>query len=126
VNKRLKTAYPTLARLTELFEVREVADEYSPRNLHLFWKVRSRDEFARDRDWKTWNKRFLGVRAGSILRVHGKFYRQAYVGSFGLIYEHAIIYSLTHSIEPESMRGLTIDHHPDPNGLNNLKAIFDS
>jgi hypothetical protein len=57
---------PSPEKLHELFEFREVADEYSPRNIHVFWKQRLLSYFKNQRMCNWWNANFAGKRAGRI------------------------------------------------------------
>ncbi len=45
--------------------IRQIID-YEPETGSMWWKVRDRSLFARESDWRTFNKRFAGKRVGNI------------------------------------------------------------
>lgn len=58
--------YPSREYLLECFDFREVADEHSDRNIHLFWKERPLSHFKNSWGMNAMNSRQAGKRAGSI------------------------------------------------------------
>jgi len=84
-----------VSRLVELFELDEASGT-------ITWKTRPVEHFASIASWKSWNIRFAGKRAGSVM---GRGYRQVAINAC-LHKEHRVIFALHHGRWPEQV----IDH----------------
>lgn len=82
-------------------------------NGQLFWRPRPISSFKTERLGKTWNTRFSGKRAGTVVIEHGNKYVKISIAGRAY-YEHRLIWMLHKGECPE-----TIDHI-DGNGLNNI------
>lgn len=81
----------------------------------LEWKARPLEHFASTSAFKTWNKRFAGKEAGTLLRSEKSCTEYRMVKVYGcMVLVHLIIWAMHHGKWPES----TIDH-TDLNGCNN-------
>lgn len=110
---------PTIEYLTECFDFREVPDEHSDRNIHLFWKQRPLPHFKNVWGWRSINSKCSGKRAGSVHtdRRTGYQSRQVQIDSQGYP-ETRIIYTCLVDALFYDFPGLEPDHI-DRNPLNN-------
>lgn len=83
----------------------------------LYWKVRDRELFKTDSEWKRWNSRYGGKVAGIIFKAkHSvQLYRRLKFKDGGHHLVHRIVWEMFNGPIPE---GMLIDHI-DGNGLNN-------
>lgn len=110
------TQYPSSDYLLECFDFREIADEHSEKNIHLFWRERPLTHFKTLGSMKHTNGQFSGLRAGCIHEDgRGNTYRRLKIGSIGYPEHRCIYIALVDSLVPSEIE---IDHW-DQNGLNN-------
>lgn len=82
--------------------VKEIFD-YSPSTGYITHKTRDRRFFNRGQDWKRWNNKYAGERAGNMKR-DAKGYTYRVVGIFGKQYtEHYIIWLIMKGYMPDRL-----------------------
>lgn len=119
MKKKWNAAKPLPAEL-----IRELLELDETMSSGLRWKTRPRHNFPSEGAWKTWNTRFAGRRAGTLLK--GRIYWYVEIDG-ARYYTHRIIFLLANGIDPVEKH---VDHIcadlPLPNVASNLRLATQS
>lgn len=108
--------------MSELYDIVKTCLYYDPETGLFTHTMRPREMFTTDRNWKKWNTRFAGKRAGrfSVNKWNGKLYGYITLLNKSYMY-HRIAWLYVHGVLPD-----VIDHingDPTDNRLCNLRNV---